>query len=67
MEPGGRETFFSLMPACKLVRGYASQHFLEPNKHVVELQSPLVYITDQNLTQIQQIVPYLEYVMLFNT
>jgi chaperonin GroEL len=62
MEPGGRESFFTLTPASKLVRGYASEHFLSKGSSVAELLMPLVYISDEPLTLIKTLVPVLEYV-----
>jgi chaperonin GroEL len=55
-------TYLDLLPGIAIQRGYASPYFItNAAKGEVELENPLVFITDNKLRHTDEVIPILEY------
>lgn len=58
------DTTLDVVEGVQFDRGYLSPYFItNPEKMHVELDSPLIFITDKKISSIQEVVPILETIM----
>ncbi|MBS0615274.1 MAG: chaperonin GroEL [Verrucomicrobia bacterium] len=63
-EGRGIDTTLEVVEGLQFDKGYLSPYFItNPEKMTAELENPYIFITDQKISSIQEIVPLLEKVM----